>query len=287
MSDLIRGRNPWTVALGVVALLLLLRSTFVIVPETQQGVKVRFGDVIGVLNPYRPNQIFGQTGTGVALRIPFVDNIIWVDKRVQEVEMDRQQVLSTDQLRLNIDAFARYRIVNPVKMMTSAGSAENVANQLAPLLGSALRGQLGKQPFSALLTPERSQVMENIRVALDREAMKYGARIVDVRIKKADLPEGTTLDSAFERMRTARLQEALTIRAQGFKDAQIIRANADAQAAGIYAAAFNKDADFYNFYRAMQSYKHTFGADGTKPEGQSSIILSPGNAYLREFQGGR
>ena len=124
-------------------------------------------------------------------------------------------------------------------------------------------------------------------ICLNRVAAQYGAEIVDVRIKKADLPEGTPLDSAYESMRTARKQEALTIQAQGLKKAQIIRADADASAAGVYAGAFGKDADFYDFYRAMQSYEHTFGVDGTNATGQSSIILSPNNDYLREFRGRR
>jgi modulator of FtsH protease HflC len=174
-----------------------------------------------------------------------------------------------------------------LRMVITAKSESNVADALRPILGSALRNELGKRPFAALLSPERGQVMENIRVGLNKVAQQYGAEIVDVRIKKADLPEGTPLDSAYERMRTARKQEALTIQAQGLKRAQIVRADADAQAAGVYAAAFGKDSDFYDFYRAMQSYEHTFGVDGTTATGQSSIILSPNNDYLREFRGRR
>ena len=113
-----------------------------------------------------------------------------------------------------------------------------------------------------------------------------GVEVVDVRIKHADLPDGSPLESALNRMRTARQQESATIRAQGQKQAQIIRAEADANAARIYAESFGKDADFYDFYRAMQSYRHTFGADGTQPEGETSIILSPQNDYLREFRSG-
>jgi modulator of FtsH protease HflC len=196
-------------------------------------------------------------------------------------------VLSTDQLRLNIDAFARFRVVDPLRMVITARTEDNVADALRPILGSALRNELGKRPFAALLSPERGAVMENIRVGLDVVARQYGAEIVDVRIKKADLPEGTPLDSAYQRMRTARQQEARTIEAQGLKSAQIIRADADANASGVYAAAFNKDADFYDFYRAMQSYELTFGVNGAQAPGASSIILSPNNDYLREFRGRR
>jgi membrane protease subunit HflC len=130
--------------------------------------------------------------------------------------------------------------------------------------------------------------MDNIQNALNKVAKQYGAEIVDVRIMRADLPEGTPLQSAFERMKTARQQEARSIRAQGSKQAQIIRADADAQASKTYAEAFGKDPDFYDFYRAMQSYRTTFVNDNTgQPMGRSSIILSPENQYLKEFMGRR
>ncbi len=137
----------------------------------------------------------------------------------------------------------------------------SVEQALKPILGSQLRNELGKRPFASLLSPEREGAMENIRAGLNRVSRQYGVEIVDVRIKKADLPSGTPLESAFERMRTARQQEARSIDAEGQKRAQIIRAEADAEAAQIYAAAFGKDPEFYNFYRAMQSYKTTFLPD--------------------------
>lgn len=281
-------RNP--IALGFIAfaLLILAGSTFTVVPETKQAVIVRFGEVQHVINPYRTNVPFGSTGAGLIARMPFVDDIVWIDKRILSVDMEQQQVLSTDQLRLQVDAYARYRIVDPVKMYISAGSEEKVSNQLKPILGSALRNELGKRPFAALLSPERGQVMDNIQKALNRVADQYGAEIVDVRIKRADLPSGTPLESAFQRMQTARQQEARSIRAQGGKQAQLIRADADADAARIYAEAFGKDPDFYDFYRAMQSYEATFVDNGSgQPMGRSSIILSPQNQYLREFIGKR
>ena len=118
---------------------------------------------------------------------------------------------------------------------------------------------------------------------LDKEAREYGAQVIDVRIKRADLPDGTPLESAFTRMQTAREQEAATIKAKGLKDAQIIRAEADAQAAKIYAQSYGKDPKFYDFYRAMQSYDTTFGSK----DSQSSIIMSPDNEYLKQFRGER
>jgi membrane protease subunit HflC len=281
-------RNPIALAFVAILLLILAASTFSIVPETRQAVIVRFGDPARIINPYRSGAPFGQTGAGIIARIPFVEEIHWIDKRILSVEMDRQQVLSTDQLRLQVDAFARYRIVDPLRMFISARTEERVSEQLKPILGSALRNELGRRPFAALLSPERGQMMDNIQRALNRVAAQYGAEIVDVRIKRADLPEGTPLESAYQRMITARQQEARSIRAQGLKQAQIIRAEADAEAANTYAEAFGKDADFYDFYRAMQSYETTFINDGSGKEmGRSSIVLSPSNDYLREFRGRR
>ena len=282
------ARNPIALAFLAILLLILVGSTVSVVPETKQAVVVRFGEPERIINPYRANVPFGETGAGLIARWPFAEEIHWIDKRILSIDMDRQQVQSTDQQRLQVDAFARYRIVDPLRMFISARTEERVSEQLKPILGSALRNELGRRPFAALLTAERSQIMENIQKALNRVARQYGAEIVDVRIKRADLLEGTPLNSAFQRMRTAREQEARSIRAQGAKQAQIIRADADAEAASIYAEAFGKDPDFYDFYRAMQSYETTFVDNGSgKEQGRSSIILSPSNDYLREFRGRR
>jgi membrane protease subunit HflC len=275
-------RSAIIVAIAATVLLILIGATFSIVPETRQAVIVRFGEPVAIVNPYRPGETFGRTGAGLNVRMPFTDQIVWIDKRIQSVEMDRQQVLSTDQLRLQVDAFARYRITDPLRMYISAGSEQNVSDSLRPILGSALRNELGKRPFAALLSPERGDVMQNIRNSLNRVARQYGAQIVDVRIKRADLPDGTPLQSAFQRMRTAREQQALTIRAQGAKQAQIIRAEADAAAAQVYAQSFGQDPQFYAFYRAMQAYSTTFGPNA---RGQTAVVLSPDNDFLREFRG--
>jgi membrane protease subunit HflC len=279
-------RHPVLFGILAIAALFLVTNTVRVVPETQQGVVLRFGEPVALVNRYRANQQFGSSGAGLLAILPFSDSIIWIDKRVRDVDMAGQQVLSTDQYRLNVDAFARYRIVNPLQMYISARTEDRVADQLAPILGSVVRNELGKRQFAELLSPERGEIMQNIRKALDVQARQYGVEIVDVRIKKTDPPEGAPLDATYARMKSARYQEARTIEAQGLRQAQIIRADADATAAGVYAGAYGKDPKFYDFYRAMQSYEHTFGADGSKPEGQSSIILSPGNDYLREFRGG-
>lgn len=278
------ARNPIVLGVALLIAVIIAASTFSIVPETRQAVIYRFEQPRRVVNGYRPGEELGDSGAGLIARIPFVDRIVWVDKRVLDLDLEKTQVLSTDQLRMNVDAFARFRVIDPRRMLATAGSVDGVINQLRPIFGSALRNELGKRRSSELLSPERGQVMDAIQVRLDRIARQYGVQIVDVRIKEAELPPGTPLQSALARMQTARQQEAITIAAQGQKQAQIVRADADAQAAQIYAQAFGKDPNFYDFYRAMQSYRHTFGADGSNQErGATQIILSPENSYLKEF----
>ena len=279
MESVWQNHKMSLIALAVLVVAAL--STVIVVPETQQAVIIRTGEPISVVNKFKPNQPYGQTGAGIWWRIPFFDRVEYIDKRVLSLDMQPQQVLSTDQLRLNVDAYARYRIIDPVKMVQTAGTVENVESQLAPILSSVVRQELGRRSFGSLLTAERGTTMQNIRKLLDTQSREYGAQVIDVRIKRADLPDGTPLGSAFARMRTARQQEAATIRAQGQRNAQIIRATADASAAKIYADAYGKDPQFYDFYRAMQSYDTTFAGDG----GSSQIIMSPDNEYLRQFRG--
>lgn len=272
-------RKGVIIAAGVA--LLAAASCLTVVDEQTQAVIIRLGQPDRVVNKFQPNTDFGQTGAGIVLRIPGFEKVVNVDKRILDLDMERQQVLSADQRRLEVDAFARFRIIDPVRMVQTAGTTERVAEQLQPILNSALRQELGKRTFSSLLTADRGRAMEQIREGLDREAREYGAQVIDVRIKRADLPEGTPLESAFTRMATARQQEAATIRAQGQKQAQIIRATAEATAAKTYADAFNKDPAFYDFYRAMQSYDATFAQKGSS----TSIVLSPDNEYLKQFKG--
>ncbi|HEX5237990.1 MAG TPA: protease modulator HflC [Sphingomicrobium sp.] len=284
MTGFIRRRPLVSAAIAFVVLLILLGS-FPIVPETKQAVIVRFGKPERILNRYEPGRPMGADGAGLSYRIPFVDQIVWIDKRVLSVDMEPQPVLSTDQRRLMVDAFARYRIVDPLLMYIRSTTEENLQSQLQTILRSEVRNELGRQTFASLLSPERQGIMDDVRKSLNFQAAKFGAQIVDVRIKKTDLPDGTPLQSAFESMRTAREQEARSIRAQGAKQAQIIRAEADAQAAKTYAASFGKDPQFYDFYRAMQSYLTTFVGDGQEKPAPTNIILSPQNDYLKEFTG--
>jgi modulator of FtsH protease HflC len=282
--EFIRARPIVTAAVALVVLLFVL-AAFPVVPETKQAVVVRFGKPVRVLNAYSADNRIGGTGAGLGWRMPFAEQLVWLDKRVLDVDMQPQQVLSTDQRRLEVDAFARYRIVNPLLMYIRAGTEQQLADQLRPILGSEVRNELGKVTFAALLTPERQGVMDDVRRSLNRIAREYGVEIMDVRIKRTDLPDGAPLTSAFDRMRTAREQEARSIRAQGAKQAQIIQAEADAEAARTYAASFGEDPAFYDFYRAMQSYQKTFLGDPGERPAPTTVILSPQNDYLRQFTG--
>ena len=284
MTDFIR-RRPLVSAIVAFILLFILLGSFPIVPETKQAVVVRFGKPVRILNRYAPGSPIGSPGAGISWRIPFAEQVVWIDKRVQNVDMQRQQVISTDQRRLEVDAFARYRIVDPLLMYIRARSEAQLTDQLRPILGSEVRNELGRIQFASLLTPERQGIMDSVRTSLNRIARQYGVEIIDVRIKRTDLPDGAPLSAAFDRMRTSREQEARSIQAQGMKQAQIIRAQADADAAKIYAASFGKDPDFYDFYRAMQSYQVTFIGNGQDKPAGTTIVLSPQNDYLKEFTG--
>lgn len=283
-------RHPIAAGFAALAAMIVAASTFAIVPETHQAVVLRFEQPVGSpINQYRAGEQFGRTGAGLIARIPFVDRLVWVSKSILDVDYDDQQVLSEDQQPLQVDAYARFRIVNPLRAVTATGGTgsteQRVTDALRPLLGTSIRNELGNQTFQTLLTPERDKVMDNIQARLQRLASQYGVEIVDVRIKHADLPQGSPLNRALNRMATARQQQALTIRAEGQKDQRIIQAQADAEAARIYAASFSKDPEFYDFYRAMQSYRTTFLPQQGQPAGGTSIILSPNNAYLRQFNG--
>lgn len=272
--------HPVRTAIGALALAIVASSTFTVVPETKQAIILNLGQFNRVVNAYQPGQRYGLTGAGLVARIPFLEQVQLIDKRVLGVELDDQPVLSTDQLRILVDAYARFRVVNPRRMYESIGTTDRLRDQLRSLLSSSLRNELGRRTFASMLSPERSQVMTSIQQALSQEATRYGAEIIDVRINRAELPEGDSRDAVFNRMRTARQQEATAIEAEGQKDAQIIRAEADAEAARIYAASFGKDPQFFAFYRAMQSYEQTFtGRDA----GPTTFVLPPGEGYLSQF----
>src|SRR3546814_465076 len=156
-------RHPMRLLIGAVVLIVLLSQTLAIVPEDKQALILRFGEIERTVNRYKPGEDFGRSGAGLVVRVPFTDSIQKIDKRILGINMERQQVLSTDQQRLQVDAFARLRITDPVRMYTAIRSEERLQQQLATILGSSLRNELGKRPFATLRSPDSGAVMETIQ----------------------------------------------------------------------------------------------------------------------------
>ncbi len=278
-------KNPIAIGAAAFGLLLLGSMSAYTVAETDQAIVTSYGKVKYPVNQYKKDRAFGSTDAGLHFRIPFVDQVQFIDKRVLNLQMEPQEVLSTDQLQVQVDAFARFRIIDPVKMFKTLRTEESVILRLGETLGSSVRNELGKRSFATMLSAERGQIMANIQQQLNLEAARYGAEVIDVRIKRADLPQGTPLQSAYGRMRSAREQERATIEAEGRKEAQIIRADAEAEAARVYAESYGKDPEFYDFYRAMESYRTTFRKG--EGQGETNFVLSPNSDYLRKFQNAR
>lgn len=279
MARLLRSPIGWAILL--ILAVLAIASIFTTVPETQQAVIVRMGVPRAVVNLYRPDERFGHTGAGLVARVPLVDQVFYVDKRVQTLDLEGQPVLSIDGQPISVDAYARYRVVDPARFYTATrGDPRAFSDALKPALGTALRTALGTLPAATLLVPERVPAMRAVRDALDDAARRYGVRVSEVRLDRASLSDGAALDQAIGRMRAAREQQAGAIRDDGYAQATQIRTDGDAQASKIYADAFGQDPDFYDFYRAMQSYKVTLA------DGSTQMVLSPNSEYFRQFRSG-
>jgi membrane protease subunit HflC len=274
-------RNP----LGWAGLLLLIAlacaSVFTVVPETQQALIVRMGIPKAVVNLYRADQAFGETGAGLIARVPLLDQVVYVDKRVQTIDLENQPLLSADGRRMEADAFARYRVVDPTQLyLKTQGEPRRIGDALKAALATALRTQLGTLPAAALLAPEGTPQMQAVAAALDRVARGYGVRVAEVRLDRVDLPDGAPLDAAIARMRGTQDQNVAAIRDAGTRQAAAIRADGDVAASKVYADAFGQDPEFYDFYRAMQSYQKTLG------DGSTQFVLSPSSEYFRQFRSG-
>ena len=287
------GRQPMRLSLagGVIAILLLIAvivgySTLFTVNQTKQALVVRLGNPVRVI-----------TEPGLNVKVPFIDSVIYVDKRILDLESPAQEVIASDQKRLVVDAFARYRIIDPLKFYQTVG--ENGANsQLAILLNSALRSVLGGATLVDVVRNMREQLMSQVREQLDHEAQQFGIEVVDVRIRRADLPEQNS-QAVYQRMQTERQREAAEFRAQGSQKSQEIRARADRdvtvlladatsqaeQVRGqgdsernrIFADAYNRDPDFFAFYRSMQAYEKSM------QHGDTRLVLKAGFGFLPVF----
>ncbi len=277
------------VLLAMVALF-IQQSVFVIDP-TKQAVVLRFGAVLGK----------SRTEPGLYFRVPFVDEVKKIEKRLLDYEAREFEIIAGDQKRLVVDTFARYRIDDPLLYYQRTQNNEAAFRaQLDLLIESAVRRELASVPLSVVLTDQRSRLMREITEIVRREAKRqYGVDVIDVRIKRADLPAANS-QAVYNRMRTQREQEARQLRAEGDEESQRIRAGADrertvllsesgrksetlrgegdGQAIKIFADAFNRDPQFYNFYRSMQAYRQAL-ATGT------TMVLSPDGDFFRFFSG--
>src|SRR5437762_8129268 len=283
-------RSPVT---GIVALFLLFvvlivaySSVFTVV-QTEQVLVVRLGEPIRVV-----------TEPGLNFKAPFIDTVISIDKRILDLENPSQEVIASDQKRLVVDAFARYRIKNALRFYQSIGTIQAAKIQLTTLLNAALRRVLGEVTIIQVVRDEREALMARIRDQLDREADGYGIQVADVRIRRADLPEQNS-QAVYQRMQTERQREAAEFRALGAQRAQEIRSRADRdvtvlvadatsraeQIRGegdgernrIFAEAFTRDADFFAFYRSMQAYESGLRHNDTR------MLLKPDSEFFRFF----
>jgi modulator of FtsH protease HflC len=280
---------------GIVALFVLLvvlvvgYSSVFTVAQTEQVLVVRLG------KPLPPG---GISDPGLHFKLPFVDSVIPIDKRILDLENPSQEVIASDQKRLVVDAFARYRIKDALKFYQSIGSIPAANIQLTTLLNAALRRVLGEVTFIQVVRDEREALMGRIREQLDHEADGYGIQVVDVRIRRADLPEQNS-QAVYQRMQTERQREAAEFRAQGGQKAQEIRANADREATVIvaeanstgervrgegdaernrlFAESYGKDPDFFAFYRSMSAYETGLKSSDTR------FLLRPDSEFFRFF----
>ncbi|WP_159010310.1 protease modulator HflC [Bradyrhizobium sp. S69] len=283
-------RSPVT---GIVVLFLLLAVVIVgysavfTVDQTEQALVVRLGEPVGVV-----------TDPGLHFKAPFVDTVIPIDKRILDLENPSQEVIASDQKRLVVDAFARYRIKTPLRFYQTVGSIQAANTQLTTILNASLRRVLGEVTFIQVVRDEREALMNRIRDQVDKEADAYGIQVVDVRIRRADLPEQNSVP-VYKRMQTQREQEAAEYRAQGAQKAQEIRANADREATVIvaeanstseqvrgdgdgernrlFAEAYGKDPDFFAFYRSMTAYENGLKSADTR------FLLRPDSEFFRFF----
>ncbi len=270
------------IVLGVVAL-----SAVYTVHQTQQAIVLMFG------NPKRV-----VTEPGLKFKLPFVEEVLYYDKRMLNLDPPVESIILSDQKRILVDAFARYRIKDPLLFFQRVKTEAGVRQRLGPIVNASLRGVLGNATLASVLSEERDSIMREIQASVNREAGRFGIELVDVRIGRADFPDQIS-QAVYGRMKSERDREAAEFRAQGFEQSQRIRAGADREATVILAEAkreaeiargsgeasrtrvlndaFGRDQDFFNFYRSMQAYEATFTSEST------FMVLSPDSEFFDFF----
>lgn len=281
--------------IGIVLLLVLLFSSVFTVHQTQQAVVFQFGKPVAA-----------HQEPGLKFKLPFIQDVEYFDKRLLEFNASPKELTAADQKRLIVDAFVRYRIIDPLRFRQAAGDERRMNDRLNSILESSLRQVIGSVPLSTVVSTQRAQLMLKIRDIVNRQAAGrgdegkegFGIDVVDVRITRADLPQQNS-EAIYNRMRTARIKEAKDIRARGAEEAQKIRAMAekdrtiliataeqqaetirgqgDAETTKISAAAYGRDPEFFQFYRSMEAYRKTLGSKDTR------MILSPDTQFMKDF----
>ena len=258
-----------------------------IVKEVNQAIVLQFGD---------PKRII--MNPGINFKIPFIQNVVFLDKRILNLDTPPEEVIASDQKRLIVDAFARFQIVDPLKFYISVGNERVARSRLSTIINSRIRSVLGTQRLQTLLSADRTNQMSLIQDGVNNEAENFGIKIVDVRIKRADLPQANS-DAIYKRMQTEREREAKEFRAKGAemtaeitanadkevtvilanaeKSSQILKGEGDGKRNKIFADAFGRDPEFFAFYRAMQAYEKALIG------GETSLILSPDSEFFKFF----
>ncbi len=279
------------ILVGLGAVFFLLFQSVFVVQQMEQALVTQFGEPVRVIKE-----------PGLALKAPFIQNVILMDKRILELDAMPEEVIASDRRRIVVDAFARYRISDPLRYYQSLRTAALAQQRLSSMLSSSLRGELGQRPFAALLSSDRQSLMTSIRDQMRSQARALGIEIVDVRIRRADLPK-ENLDSVFGRMQTERQREAAGYRASGDEEAQriksaadkevtiikadatkqseILRGEGDAERNRILGDAFGRDPEFFEFYRSLTAYEQSMGASNT------TLVISPESPFFKYFQKGQ
>ena len=286
--------NKTFFTLFIIALAFLGLNSLFTMNERQQGLVLQFGE---------PKKVIQSSG--LHFKLPLIQNVVRYDVRILEYDLPIEEVIAVDKKRMLIDSFTRFKIIDPLEFYKTVGTESSVRNRLNSNVISSLRRVVGRVTLEELLSEERSKIMEDIKVEVNNEASRFGIEVVDIRIRRADLPEANS-QAIYERMISERVREAKEFRAKGSEIAQKIRAEADkertvilaeatkkseilrgegeSESVNIYANAFKQDPDFYSFYRSMQAYGNVLGEDGT------TMILSPDSEFLEFFnnsKGGR
>lgn len=273
-----------TAILIIIFLAVAFKGLFII-EQRQQAIVLQFGNPVRVVKT-----------PGLKIKVPFIQNVMFFDNRILDLHVKEKEVIASDQKRIIINAFAKYRITNPLAYYQSAGNRNSIKGKLNTILDSSLRQVMGAEELKSLLTEERVVVMNRIQKAMSEQTKVFGIEIVDVRIMRSDLPDENS-NAIYRRMQTEREREAKEIRAEGGEIAQRITAEADkektvilaeavkqsetlkgqgeAKATKIFADAFSRDIEFFEFYRTMESYKKSMTKENTK------IIISPDNEYFK------